>query len=693
LIADVGSRISMRKKHSSAAFFRLLWTNEDNQQFDKKIMTNHLASERSPYLRHAANQPVDWRPWSDEAFDLARRDDKPVFLSTGAVWCHWCHVMAKETFLDEEVARLMNELFVCIKLDRDERPDIDQRFQQAVSAMGSGSGWPLSVFLTPERKPFFGGTYFPPEDRHGRPGFKSVLRSVSGFYRSHRGEVEDFADRLRDALKPDTVKPGELRKQAITDAVATVLTHYDPKNGGFGASPKFPMPGALEFLIRRYPLMQDGLFVGLAVRKTLESMARGGFHDQLGGGFHRYSVDDAWIVPHFEKMADDNAWLLRNYIDAYSLFGDVRFKDVAEGIIRFSREVLSDPAGGFFASQDADVTPDDEGGYFTWSDDEFRAVLTAEEHAVLSRHLLDPRGAMHHDRSRQVLFVSREPQESAQELAMLPAAVERIIARGKEKLLHARNARPAPFIDRTLYTSLNGMYITSCLRAHRVLDDRWLKEFSLMSLARILQQHYGGAQLLHTAGIPGVLDDHVHLVEALIEAYEATGDARHLSQAQELMQLTLATFQDSEGGFFDTGQEVLGTRLKRIDDIPHPSANSTAAMLLLKLHRLTGEDRYLDAAGRALSLFASAAAEIGVHAGAYYGGLDAWFHLLMLTVEAPPESILARAARKFAGAYVVIRYGGDHGRVIPCIGTLCGEPITDPGALSQSVGKLQKQDT
>ena len=410
---------------------------------------NLLGNERSPYLRHAANQPVDWRPWSDEAFDLARNENKPVFLSTGAVWCHWCHVMARETFEDNDVARLMNELFICIKLDRDERPDIDQRYQQAVAAMGSGSGWPLSVFLTSDKRPFFGGTYFPPDDRHGRPGFKSILKSVSAFYRSSKDDAEAFADRLLDALKPEAMEPSELRKQALNDAVAAVLTQYDPENGGFGTSPKFPMPGALEFLIQRYPLMQDGTFVELAIRRTLEGMAAGGFQDQLGGGFHRYSVDEAWTIPHFEKMADDNAWLLRIYCDAYALFSDERFKTVAQGIVRFIREVLSDPAGGFFASQDADVTPDDEGGYFTWTDDEFRAILTAEEYAVLSRHLLDQRGAMHHDPSRHVLFVAREPKEIARELAMPLEAAERIIERGREKLLHARNARPAPFIARS----------------------------------------------------------------------------------------------------------------------------------------------------------------------------------------------------------------------------------------------------
>ncbi len=649
---------------------------------------NLLANERSPYLRHAAGQPVDWRPWSDEAFELARREDKPVFLSTGAVWCHWCHVMARETFQDEEIARLMNELFVCVKLDRDERPDIDRRFQQAVAAMGNGSGWPLSVFLTPDRKPFFGGTYFPPEDRYGRRGFRSVLSSVSEFYRSRRGEVEVYASNLLEALKPEVVQPGELRKQALSDAVAELLTQYDPKNGGFGASPKFPMPGALEFLIHRQPLMQDGSFVEAALRKTLESMARGGFHDQLGGGFHRYSVDEAWIVPHFEKMADDNAWLLRNYSDAYALFKDDQFKQVAQGLVRFSREVLSDPAGGFFASQDADVTPDDEGGYFTWTDDEFRDSLTAEEYSVLSRLLLDPRGAMHHDPSRHVLFAARDPREFARELAMPFDAVQHLIASGKEKLLHARNARLAPFIDRTLYTSLNGMFITSCLRAARVLADPWLREFSLLSLDRIVREHYHGTELLHTEGIPGLLEDHVHLAEALLTAYETTGVARYQALAEELMEVTLAIFQDSEGGFFDTGQEVLGVRLKRVDDIPHPSANSTAVMLLLKLHRLTGEERYLEAAGRALSLFGPAAGEFGIHGGAYYSGLDAWYHLITLTVEASPESMLARAARGFTGTYTAIRYGRDHGRVIPCMGAHCGEPITDHRALAGSVSKM-----
>lgn len=368
---------------------------------------NRLSGEKSAYLRHAAHQKIDWHPWSDEVFEKARRENKPVFLSTGAVWCHWCHVMAKECFEDEEVTRLLNEHFLNIKLDRDERPEIDRRYQKAVIAMGSPGGWPLSVFLTPDRKPFFGGTYFPPDDLYGRPGFKRVLRSVVEFYHTNGIRVYEYSDRVMDFLKTAPMPSGEIGGSLLDQAVRDILSEYDPQNGGFGKMPKFPMPGAMEFLMRRY-FFTGNESVGLVVRKTLEAMAKGGFHDQLGGGFHRYSVDEGWIVPHFEKMADDNSWLLRNYVDAYALFGDRYFRDVAKGVTGFFRDVLSDPEGGFYASQDADVTPDDEGGYFTWREKDFRKVLNDDEYRALSLHLLHERGAMHHDPSKKVpLYRSR----------------------------------------------------------------------------------------------------------------------------------------------------------------------------------------------------------------------------------------------------------------------------------------------
>ena len=406
-------------------------------------------------------------------------------------------------------------------------------------------------------------------------------------------------------------------------------------------------------------------------------MARGGFHDHLGGGFHRYSVDEAWFVPHFEKMADDNAWLLRNYIDAYALFGEERYKEVADGIIRFVREVLSDPAGGFFASQDADVTPDDEGGYFTWTDEDLKRVLTIEEYEVLSLRFFHERGALPHDQEKKVLCAAREAGEIARTLGMSEEAVTTIIARGRQKLLLERNGREAPFVDRTLYTSLNGMFITSFLKVYRVLGDAGLRDFALKSLDRVLQERFIGGALYHTEGVPAVLDDHVYLIEALVAAYEATGAPSWLDAATAFMDRCLERFGDSAGGFFDTEEEVLGSRLKRVEDIPHPSANATAALLLIKLFHLTGREAYRGQAERALRIFSVAVNEMSIHGGTYFCGLDAWFFMVKLTVEADPSSDLAAAARRFSGPYTVVVYGEDKGRIVPCIGETCYAPVTD----------------
>jgi uncharacterized protein YyaL (SSP411 family) len=377
---------------------------------------NRLAHEKSAYLKHAAHQRIDWYAWSEEAFEKAHREDKPVFLSTGAIWCHWCHVMAQESFENEEIIKLLNDNFVNVKLDRDERPDIDRIYQNAVAAMGAGGGWPLSVFLTHDKMPFYGGTYFPPEDLYGRPGFKKVLKAVLELFTSKKEEISHYTGKLINALKPKPMDLEDLKESEVGKAVEKILSELDPQNGGFGTAPKFPMTGALEFLINRYVLTSKES-IRHAVKKTLESMAKGGFHDQIQGGFHRYSTDEAWIIPHFEKMADDNAWLLRNYIDAYAIFGDEYFKDVATGIINFIQEVLSDTDGGFYASQDADVTPDDEGGYFTWTDEDFRKVMSDEEYRILSLYLFHEKGTMHHDGAKRVLFVSLEKNEIAQRRA------------------------------------------------------------------------------------------------------------------------------------------------------------------------------------------------------------------------------------------------------------------------------------
>jgi len=642
---------------------------------------NRLSREKAAYLKHSAYQKIDWYPWSDEAFDAAKQEDKPVFLSSGAIWCHWCHVMAKECFEDEEIIKLLNENFINIKLDRDERPDIDRRYQQAVAAMGSGGGWPLNVFLTPDKKPFFGGTYFPHEDSLGRPGFSKVLRAVADFYNSKREDISEYSQRLMDSLKPRPMLQGKINESLLNEAITNILSQFDPQNGGFGLSPKFPMPGAMEFLINRFFFTRKEA-TEYAVKKTLESMAKGGFHDQIGGGFHRYSTDEAWIVPHFEKMANDNAWLLRNYIDAYCVFGYEYFKEVAEKIINFIDSVLSDPEGGFYASQDADVTPDDEGGYFTWKDEDFRRVLNNEEYRVLSLHLLHERGSMHHDKSKKVLFVSMDAEEIAKNISEDVQTVSEIINLGKGKLLKERNRRESPFIDRTFYTSLNGMLISAYLRAFRVLKDKRLKEFSLKSLDKIMRSHFINNELFHTEGIKAVLDDYIHLIDALIAAYEVTGDPSYFNRADELMELCMKKFRDKdEGGFFDTDEEILGIRLKSIEDSPYPSANSLSVILLLKLYFMTKKEEYNQYAEAVLKVFFLKAKDMGIHSGYYFCAMDAYFNILKLTLQTKPGNELTDTAFLFFRPYMSIVYGEDKGRVIPCFKDVCYEPINSPEGL------------
>ncbi len=643
---------------------------------------NRLVQEKSPYLRHSARQPVEWYPWSEEAFEKAAEEDKPVFLSTGAIWCHWCHVMAQESFEDEAIARLLNEEFISIKLDRDERPDIDKRYQRAVSSMGNGSGWPLSVFLTPQKKPFFGGTYFPLEDRQGRPGFGKVLKAVSDFYKTRRGEIEEYADRLLAVLKVEGPSTGGIDKAIIGRAESTILSAFDAEHGGFGTAPKFPAPGAVEFLLNRHYLTRNEA-AGYAVRKTLEAMATGGFHDQLGGGFHRYSTDEAWIIPHFEKMADDNAWLLGNYSVAYAVFGTEYFKSVAEGIIRFSREVLSDPEGGFYTSQDADVVPEDEGGYFTWTEEDFRRILTDEECRVMEMHLFHEKGAMHHDESKKVLFIATTPENIAGATGYGLEKVQEIIDSGRKKLLEERNSRTSPFVDKTLYTGLNGMFISAYLTAYRVLGDVTVKDFALKSLERIWHGRIREDGLLHCEGVKGVLDDYVYIMSAMIDAYEVGAGPVYLERAERIADLSIGKFWDEvSGGFLDTEEEVLGVRLKTVEDIPHPSANSVGIMQLLRLHLITGKEAYYRRAEEGLKTFSGSAPHLGIHAGYYFCAMDAYFSMTKLTVGRLAGSELSSAAMSLFRPYKTVVYKGEDGCVTPCLASgVCLEPICDAASL------------
>jgi len=620
-------------------------------------------------------------PWSDEAFEKAKREDKPVFLSSGAIWCHWCHVMAKESFYDDEIADILNENFIAIKLDRDERPDIDRRYQQAVAAMGFSGGWPLSVFLTGDKKPFYGGTYFPPVDMYGRTGFKTILLAVSELYRTKKGEVNEQSDQFVAFLNQQDTAPGGIGAEMAGHVAQGMLPYIDKLHGGFGKSPKFAMPGALEFLLNRYFFTREEGLGGL-LKKTFDGMANGGFHDQLGGGFHRYSTDEAWGVPHFEKMTDDNAWLLRNYIDAYSVFGDSRYREVAEGILRFVNKELSHPDGGFCASMDADVTPDDEGGYFTWTDEDFKRVLSEDEYKVLSLYFLHVLNSVHHDPEKKVLSVMMTIEELSGKVGMDSETVKTLIRQGKAKLLAERDTRAKPFIDKALYTSLNGMMIAAYLKAYRVLQDGTIRGVALRSLGRILEINAAGDRLYHSEGVGALLDDYVCLADALLSAYEATGIAAYLEKAQKLMDRCIELFHDKDnGGFFDTDEEVVGTRLKGVEDIPRPSANALAITILVKLSLITGDDRYRHLAERSLKLFSPQAQIIGLHAGYYFCAMDAFFHTLKLNISAQPTSHLATEALREFYPYTVIRYGGDSGNIIPCVGSTCYDPIDNADGL------------
>src|SRR5580704_6362939 len=418
---------------------------------------NSLARASSAYLRSAMHQPVQWHEWGEEAFALAQRENKPMLLDIGAVWCHWCHVMDRESYDDPEIAKIVNEHFVAMKVDRDERPDIDSRYQVAVSSISGQGGWPLTAFLTPGGKPFYGGTYFPPDDHYGRPSFRRVLLSIATAFREKHGDVTEQAQMVEHALahaEAFTGKSGHFSPAVIEAIVKSAVAAFDEKHGGFSHAPKFPHPSALDLLIEYYARTGDEQVRRVFVT-TLEHMANGGMYDQLAGGFHRYSVDERWVVPHFEKMSYDNSELLKNYVHAYQAFREPECARVARETMTWVNEWLSDrERGGFYASQDADFSLEDDGDYFTWTRAEAAAVLTAEELAVAGAYYdIGEIGDMHHNPAKNVLHVRTTIQSVARSNQIdLDAAKERL-AMAKAKLYAARLRRPTPFVDKTVYVA------------------------------------------------------------------------------------------------------------------------------------------------------------------------------------------------------------------------------------------------
>jgi uncharacterized protein len=602
---------------------------------------NSLSKASSAYLRSAMHQPIHWHEWGEEAFATAQRENKPILLDIGAVWCHWCHVMDRESYDNPEIAELINNRFIAVKVDRDERPDIDSRYQVAVSSISQQGGWPLTAFLTPDGKPFYGGTYFPPDDHYGRPSFKRVLLSISNAYHEKNADVMEQAKMVESAISHAESFAGKSAdfSPAVIDAIVqSALKMYDLQNGGFGSAPKFPHPAALDLLIGEYVRSGDEKLRDVFV-STLEKMAHGGVYDQLAGGFHRYSVDERWIVPHFEKMCYDNSELLKNYVHAYQATGSESFADVARDIIRWMDEWLSDrDHGGFYASQDADYSMDDDGDYFTWTLQEAQSVLTEDEARVACLHYdINEIGEMHHNPAKNVLYVRASLEEIAKRLSLPLEQIQASLQSAKSKMYAARLKRPAPYVDKTVYSGWNALCVSAYLDAAKVLKLEAAEHFALRSLDRILAEGWHAENgLLHVLAysdanaelrqIPGVLDDYAFTAVACLDAYETTADLTYFNFARRIADAMVGRFFDPvSGGFFDTEKissnqkplGVLGTRRKPFQDSPTPAGNSVAAIALLRLHAYTNDADLHDKAEQTIEIIAGLAGQYGLFAATY----------------------------------------------------------------------------
>ena len=561
--------------------------------------TNALINETSPYLLQHAHNPVDWNPWGDEALRKASAEDKPILLSIGYSACHWCHVMERESFENEEIAKLMNENFVNIKVDREERPDLDQIYMNAVQMMTGHGGWPMTMFLTPKGVPFYGGTYFPPEDRYNMPGFPRVLLSVAEAYRSQPDQVAHTSTALLGELRRVglAAPSSEMLTTDLLDAsFRRLASNYDPKNGGFGSAPKFPPAMTIEFFMHmRY---RNGSVEALEmIEHTCRKMAEGGMYDQLGGGFHRYSVDAKWLVPHFEKMLYDNALLSRVYLHLYQLTKDVTAKRIAEETLDYVAREMTDPGGGFYSTQDAD-SEGEEGKFFVWSKSDVVSALGRQDAEVFCDYFdVTEEGNFE---GHNILHVTAPVEEVATRHNVAVEKAKEIVARGRKVLFQIREQRVKPARDEKVLTGWNGLMLASFAEASAILDREDYRRIAEANADFILTSLYRDELLLRTwkageAKFNGYLEDYACLIEGLICLYEATGTLKWLQAAIKLTDKMIEEFwDDQDGGFFFTGKshEELIVRSKDFLDNATPSGNSVTAFALQKLALLTGNERY-----------------------------------------------------------------------------------------------------
>ncbi|HTU43858.1 MAG TPA: thioredoxin domain-containing protein [Bryobacteraceae bacterium] len=579
------------------------------------MYTNALSREKSPYLRQHAHNPVNWLPWGEAAFEKARIENKPIFLSIGYSTCHWCHVMAHESFEDEAVAEVLNREFVPIKVDREERPDVDRIYMLFVQASTGSGGWPMSVWLTPDLKPFFGGTYFPPDSRYGRPGFRDLLQQLARAWRQERDQVEASGANVVEQLRAlsSSAKLGlEPGRELFGAAFWYFRRTFDARWGGFGGAPKFPRPVALNYLLRYYAAEKNEEALEM-VTHTLRAMAAGGMHDQLGGGFHRYSVDERWFVPHFEKMLYDQAQLAVSYLEAYQVTSDQAFANVARDIFSYVLRDLTDSTGAFFSAEDAD-SPDPEnplhsgeGAFYVWRKAEIEALLSPQEAALFcARFGVEAEGNVDQDphgefTGRNILYEAQAVEDESR------------LANTKETLFQARSRRPRPHLDRKILTSWNGMMISAYAKGYIVLGDEQYLRAAERAAAFFLTAMYdaNSGQLLrrfcdNEAGVPAFLDDYAMFATALVDLFEATFEPSYLQTAVALARHAVSQFEDvSQGGFFSTRERApdLLLRIKDDYDGAEPSGNSVMTELLLRLAHLTGDDAFRESARRSLIIF------------------------------------------------------------------------------------------
>jgi uncharacterized protein YyaL (SSP411 family) len=587
--------------------------------------TNRLAGESSPYLLQHARNPVDWHPWGPEALERAKAEDKPILLSVGYAACHWCHVMERESFEDAEIAALMNELFVNVKVDREERPDLDQIYQLTVQLMGRQGGWPLTVFLTPTQRPFYAGTYFPPEPRFGMAAFPDVLRAVAEAYKTRRDEVELQAQEITHAIgrvqrvdRPEH-RDFELGEDLLRRASRKLIARFDDTHGGFGRRPKFPNAMALEVLLRRGVVEGDDVCASSA-RLALDRMRAGGIWDHLRGGFHRYSTDEKWLVPHFEKMLYDNALLLRLYVEGYRAFKDELYADTAREIVAYLLAEMRDPCGAFYASQDAD-SEGVEGRFFVFSPGQIKRAIGDDPLAieVALRHFDVTEEGNFEETGATVLSAQRSLDRVAISLGVAPSEAHAALARAKTKLLAAREARPRPARDDKILASWNGLLIGALADAGRALGEPSWVAIAEEAFAAIEVLIEGGRVRRYrtSEGVPaaaakaGFLDDQGFVGNAALDLYAATGDVRYVAVARSIADVVRARFWDDvAGGFFFTASDAdrLIARTKDVFDQAIPSGSSMAALLFLRLSEMVG-GRYLAPAEKHLRTVAAAAAE------------------------------------------------------------------------------------